>query len=137
MRTITICSSMQFKAEIIAAKVELESRGYTVLTPELSEKSNEYLSLPITEQRAVKRTFIKNHFNRIAEADAILVLNYEKKSIGGYIGSNTLMEIGVAASLDKKIYLLYPLYEQGCKEEVMALATTILDGKLATLNLSE
>ncbi len=121
---------MQFKAEIIAAKGQLEALGYSVLTPELSEKSVEYTNLPIAEQRAAKRTFIQNHFSRIAQSDAILVLNYEKKGIAGYIGSNTLMEIGVAFNLGKEIYLLHELAPQGCTEEVMALATTVLNGDL-------
>lgn len=132
-KTITICSSMQFKPEIVAAKEQLEAMGYSVLTPELSEKSVDYLKLSIEEQRAAKRTFITNHFNRIAQSDAILVLNYEKKGIGGYIGSNTLIEIGVASSLDKKIYLFHDPGEQGCTEEVMALATTVLNGDFAGL----
>ncbi len=126
--TITLCSSMQFKQEILAVKAELENLGYEVLIPELSEKSAEYHSLPPDGQKAAKATFIKNHFDRIAAADAILVLNYEKKGIEGYVGSNTLMEIGVAFNLGKKIYLLYPLAEQGCKEEVEALCTEVLNG---------
>jgi hypothetical protein len=132
-KTITICSSMQFTSEIRAAQVQLEALGYTVLTPELSEKSVEYLNLPLEAQRAAKRTFIANHFARIAQSDAIVVLNYEKKGVKGYIGSNTLMEIGVAYSLGKKIYLLHPLGEQGCSEEVLALATAVLDGTLKVL----
>ena len=132
---ITICSSMQFKAEIIVTKDQLESMGFAVLTPELSEKSVDYMSLPVEEQRAAKRTFIQNHFKRIEESDAILVLNYEKKGIGGYIGSNTLMEIGVAFNLGKKIYLLHELAEQGCKEEVLSLVTAILNGNLEDLKV--
>ena len=39
-------------------------------------------------------------------ADAVLVLNYDKKGIKNYIGGNTLMEIGFAHVLNQKIFLL-------------------------------
>ncbi len=132
-KTIAICNSMQFKPEIIEAAALLEANGWTVLTPELSEKSSAYMELSLAEQQAAKRGFIKNHFDRIKQSDAILVLNYEKKGIGGYIGSNTLMEIGVAFSLGKAIYILNALEEQGCKEEVMALVAKVLDGNIMNI----
>lgn len=134
IKTITLCSSMQFKKEIVECATRLEAQGYVVLTPELSEKSTDYMRLSPEEQRRAKQTFIQNHFDRIAAADAILVLNYEKKGIGGYVGSNTLMEIGVAFNLKKKIYLLFPLAEQGCREEVTALCTGVLDGDISQLS---
>ncbi len=124
-KTITLCSSMQFKTEIILVKKQLEALGHTVLTPELSEKSEEYVLLSPDEQKNAKRAFIQNHFNRIAAADAILVLNYKKKGVDGYIGSNTLMEIGVACYLGKEIYLIQTPGEQGCREEVLAVMTGV------------
>lgn len=134
--TITICSSMQFRDEIISAQQQLANMGWEVLTPELSEKSTDYTKLSIDKQRAAKQIFIKNHFNRISQSKAILVLNYPKKGVDGYIGSNTLMEIGVAFHLGKTIYILHELAEQGCKEEVMALASTILNGDFSKIELS-
>lgn len=131
---ISICSSMSLKSEIIDAKNKLEIMGYSVLTPELSEKSDEYNNLAIDEQRANKRAYIQNHFDRIAKSDSILVLNYKKNGIAGYVGSNTLMEIGVAFNLGKKIYLLHEMAEQSCKEEVMSLVTGILNGNLDYIN---
>lgn len=131
--TITICSSTQFKDKIASAQKQLEQMGWEVLTPELSEKSTDYSQLSIDEQRAAKQTFITNHFNRIAQSKAILVLNYPKKGVDGYIGSNTLIEIGVAFHLGKTIYILHELAEQGCKEEVMALASTILNGDFSSI----
>lgn len=124
---------MQFKKEIVAIKAQLESMGWFVFTPELSEKSNEYLQLPLESQQETKRGFIKNHFERIKQSDAILVLNYEKKGIAGYIGANTLMEIAVAFEMGKAIYILNPLGTQGCSEEVSVVATQVLDGRVDLL----
>jgi nucleoside 2-deoxyribosyltransferase len=126
---------MQFKKEIIEAKQQLEDMGWQVFTPELSEKSVDYTKLTKEEQRIAKQTFIRNHFNRIAQSSAILVLNYPKKGIDGYVGSNTLMEIGVATYLGKTVYILNELADQGCKEEVMALVSIIVNGNLRNLKL--
>ncbi len=131
-KKIAICSSMQFKKEIVGVVATLEQAGFIVFTPDLSEKSTSYLEYTAEEQRKAKQGFIKAHFEKIKQVDAILVLNYEKKGIVGYIGSNTLMEIGIAFYLGKEIYILNSLTDQGCKEEVMALATKFLDGDLAS-----
>jgi uncharacterized membrane protein (UPF0127 family) len=45
------------------------------------------------------------------KSDAVLVLNYDRKGIKNYIGGNTLMEIGFAHVLNKKIYLMNPIPE--------------------------
>ena len=63
-------------------------------------------------------------------ADAILVANCDKKGIKGYVGSNTLMEMGLAFHLDKPIYLLNSMPEMGCKEEILGMQTIILNHKL-------
>ena len=133
-KTITICGSMQFENEMKKLKIVLEENDWLVLTPEMSEKSESYVKLPESEKKKQKKLFITNHFNRIKQSNAILVANYEKKGIGGYIGSNTLMEIGVAHALDKKIYILHALDPQPCSEEVETLATTILLGNIETLS---
>lgn len=132
-KTIAICSSMQFAAEIKEVARTLEEYGWKVYMPDLSEKSTEYLHLPAEEKQAAKRSFITNHFEKIKQSEAILVLNYEKKGVEGYVGSNTLMEIGVAFSLGKTIYLLYSPGEQSCQEEVLALASVVLNGSLELL----
>ncbi len=65
-----------------------------------------------------KTYLMKNHFNKIASSDAILVVNDEKRGIKGYIGANVLMEMGLAFHLKKPIFVLngistdVPAYEE-------------------------
>lgn len=133
-KIITICGSMQFSKEMVSLKQELECFGWIVFTPDLSEKPNTDVVASEVEKNKSKRRFISNHFNRIKNADAILVANYEKKGVGGYIGSNTLMEIAVAYVLNKKIFILNKLESQPCEDEVEALTTSFLDGSLKNIN---
>lgn len=130
---ITICGSMQFAEQMAQLKQELESFGWIVFTPDLSEKSSSYEDLQSEEKLITKKEFITKHFYRIRQSDAILVANYEKKGIRGYVGSNTLMEIAVAHVLQKVIYILNDLDAQSCEEEVRALAAHFLSGSLKNI----
>ncbi len=60
-------------------------------------------------QDCIDRDIIRANFQLVADADGIVVLNYKKNGIDGYIGTSTLMEIGLAYYLKKKIFLLYPI----------------------------
>ncbi len=63
--------------------------------------------------------------------DAVLVANYEKYGISGYIGGNTLMELGFAHVLNQRIYLLNPIPEISYyKSEIEAVRPVILNNNL-------
>jgi len=75
----------------------------------------------------------KRCFDQIAISDAILVLNYPKNNMEGYIGGATLMEIGLARHLDKKIFLLHDPpseEEQRYSLEVKLAKPIIINGDL-------
>ena len=109
---ITICGSMHFAKEMLVAKNKLEKIGHeafipidteaSICNPELND-SFEHL------ENFAEIDLDKDHFNKISASDAILVLNYQKNNINGYVGGATLMEIAVARHLDKKIFVLFNL----------------------------
>src|SRR3990167_4062096 len=63
-------------------------------------------------------------------ADAILVCNYDKNGIAGYVGANTLLEMGLAFHLRKPIYLLNAIPEVSYKEEILGMQPIVIDGDL-------
>jgi hypothetical protein len=130
---ITICGSMKFREEMIGLQRQLESLGWMVFTPDFTEKASANDLFTADERNQLKQGFIQNHFDRIKKSDAILVANFDKNNISGYIGTNTLMEIAVAFVLQKRIYILNDLGNQTCADEVNALATTFLQGDLKKL----
>jgi hypothetical protein len=77
---------------------------------------------------------ISDHFNKVEWSDAILVTNYEKNNTPGYIGPNTLMEMGLAFHLKKPIFLLNPVPELAWKEEIVGLNPRVIDNDLSKLN---
>ncbi len=135
--TITICGSMQFHHEMTQIQLSLEDQGHTVLVPKdltILEQNESYMGTD--EERIsskIEHDFIREHFKKIEKSDAILILNYEKKNIVGYVGGNTFLEMGYAFGLGKKIYLLYPVPEMDYKVEMHSMKPVVLHGDLSTL----
>jgi nucleoside 2-deoxyribosyltransferase len=134
---ITICGSMKFAKQMGQAKKFLEKKGHHVLVGPLVKQ---YLHGKIRYSKGKKgaelkmiHDLIRAHFKKIEKSDAILVLNYTKGRIKNYIGGNTLMEIGYAFYLDKKIYFLNPIPRQSYREEIVAMKPKILKGDLSKI----
>lgn len=77
-----------------------------------------------------KTQLIIDYFNLIVNSDIVLVANYTKRGIDGYIGANTLMEIGMALYHNKLIYLMNDVPDMQYKEEILACNPIILKGDL-------
>jgi len=131
---IAICGSMAFTDKMFKVKAELENMGHSAVVSGFGEQ---YLGKSQEEIEKLKRYHkhekdaIKEFYEEIKNADAILVLNYDRKGITNYIGGNTLMEIGFAHVLGKKIFLLNPAPEiEFYKDEIEATKPVILNGDL-------
>ncbi len=82
----------------------------------------------------MKPIWTKEHFERIKESDAILIMNLDKRGISGYFGSNTLMELSVAFFLNKELLLLNPFSEDHpLYEEIAGLDFRVLNGDLDSI----
>jgi len=137
LMTITICGSMQFHQEMAKIQSSLVKMGHTVLVPtELGNVQTNESFMTRDEDKIstkIEYDFIREHFKKIEQSDAILVLNYEKKKISGYIGGNTFLEMGYAFGLGKKIYLLYPIPEMDYGVEMHAMQPIVLNGDLKNI----
>ena len=104
---ITICSSMSFAKEMLEARDFFEKQGHKVFLPEDTHDCVHKPELSDNFEHCNGLDIVKKCFNNLAESDAIVVLNYPKNGVKGYVGGATLMEIGLAHHLDKKIFLLH------------------------------
>lgn len=98
---------MHFAKEMLEVHKILEELGYDVLVPCDTHECVENPGLNMDLEYCIRTNIDKTCFNKVEESDAIVVLNYERHSIPGYIGGATLMEIGLARHFDKKIFLLH------------------------------
>lgn len=134
---IQICGSMTFAKQMREAKEKLEANGHTVTVPTNTDYHiNDPLfvdNLQDNLRHCIENDTIKENFNLVASADAILVLNHPKNNMDGYIGASTLMEIGIAHFLGKKIFLLHkiPSFDTvRWAHEVTIMQPIILQGNL-------
>lgn len=145
---VTICGSIAFIEEMYDLKQKLEDMGYEVLVPpnkHYDKEGKEIAAIDYYHQK--KEAFndnehplwqdhgekITNHFNKVAAGDVVLIANYDKNGVDNYIGPNTLMEMGVAFHLGKKIFLLNPIPNAHYKEEILGMKPIIINGDLSLI----
>jgi len=136
---IVIGGSMAFAKEQVEAMRILKNRGFEVLATENIEK---YVDTPAIKSSfdeelkiSLEYDIMRDFFNKIAESDAFLVMNYPKKGIEGYLGASVLMEMGLAYYLKKKIFLLFQVdQEQSYALESAIIDPIVLNGDLNKIN---
>lgn len=128
---IVICGSGSFLKEMDEIKTILERWGHRIVMPVhlnyniRQTDRKKYLTL--------KRGLGRRHFREIARSDAIIVANYAKNGVAGYIGANTLAEIALAWYFHKRIYILHPPTQEYLKDETESWQPIILEGKIEAL----
>jgi len=138
---IMICGSMTFAKEMVETKKKLEGMGYEVEVP---CDTHVFIEDPnfttddhvVNHKHCVENDIMRRCFKLIEKSDAILVLNHEKNGIEGHVGASTLMEIGLAYYLGKKIFLLNPpphVKKVKSSHEILITQPVILDGDLAKI----
>ncbi|MDD2731619.1 MAG: hypothetical protein PHI53_00260 [Candidatus Pacebacteria bacterium] len=134
---LMICGSMYFAKEMLKAKKTLEELGHEVRVPSDVYQCIENPDLNMDLEYCLDTDIDKKDFNQVAESEGIVVLNYPKNNIIGYIGGASLMEIGIARHLGKKIFLLYnPPSEKDLRYalEVKVSRPIILNGDFKNIN---
>ena len=138
---IYICGSMHFAKEMLEAQKKLKEFGYIAevpcdtqefaINPEMTTDNHEK-----NYKWCIDNDLIRKCFDSIAESDAVLLLNYPKNGLNGYIGASGVMEVGLAYYLRKKIFLLYPpppLQEAKSSHEILIMQPVILNGDLSKI----
>jgi len=130
---ITICGSMYFAKEMLETKDRLEEMGHVISVPPDIYDCLKKPELSMDLEHCFKTNVQKECFDSIVKNDAILVLNYKKNGIEGYVGGATLMEIGIAQAMNKKIFFLYPppkIEDLRYSIEIQLAKPIILNGNL-------
>ncbi len=141
MSTITICTSASFYRQAVDVQEQLESQGFEVIVPRTARKMKETGNYDASQYKTwfadpgdydKKADLIRAHFEEIAKADAVLILNYEKNGKQNYIGGNVLMEMSLAFWLKKPIFVLNDAPEDSAYlEEIYGMLPVFLHGDTA------
>ena len=118
-KRIVICGSMMFYEEMLRCQEQLKALGITAIIP---KEENEAVSLYddrlfLEFKKKVSRTYLKKI--RDKDTAGVLVYNAEKKGIANYIGANTLVELAMAFTWNRKIFLFNDIYSP-LKDELQA-----------------
>src|SRR3989344_6597006 len=132
---IGIISSMHHSEEMIKVAEELRRLGHD---PFMSKFVHAFIGKDDLTKEQIKldqkynQDAIRDFWYAMQNADAVLVLNLDRKGIKNYIGGNTLMEIGFAHVLGQKIYLYNPIPDIPFYDtEIKATNPIIINGDLA------
>lgn len=121
---------MAFAKEILKLKRELEYLGHIVTIPHDTEN---YVKNKVPEEKKwikIEHDLIKGYFNEIKKTDAVLIANYDKNNIKGYIGGNSLIELAFGYVLNKKIFLLNQVPKLAYSDEIEAMQPIVLNRDL-------
>lgn len=134
---IGIAASMQFSKKLVEIKNKLKEQGHETFASEFAESMMGKTDEEKEEMKLHQKynlDAIRKFWNKMQDADALLVLNYDKNGIKNYMGGNTLMEIGFAHVLNQKILLLNPIPDiPYYKTEIKAVKPIILNGDLSLI----
>ncbi len=121
---------MKFSSVMLETQKKLETLGHEVTIPKGMERFlNTSLEIETADIK-IENDYIRHYHGKIVEADAILVLNLTKNGVENYIGGNTLMELGFAHVMNKKIFLFNPIPEMSYSDEIIAVQPIIINGDL-------
>ena len=144
---ITICGSIAFYEEMLETKKKLESLGHQVKLPPSEIENENGDMIPIKDYYSRRKSTksetgwiwdrkekaMRMHFEKVEWSDAVLILNYDKNDIANYVGANTLLELGLAFHLNKKLFLLNDIPEIGYKEEILGMKPVVLRADLKAI----
>ena len=137
MKKIAICGSMFFHKEMTELKSSLEAIGYSVFAPRSFEEMGiiDYDKYTQEEGKAlkVKYDLIRDYYSKIVESEAVLIANYEKRGVAGYIGGNTLLEIGFAYVNNKDIFMVNSAPDLQYKAEIEAMHPIVIGSDLGKI----
>jgi hypothetical protein len=132
---------MTFAKEMMGAKAQLEEMGHEVKVPcdiETHLQDASFIdNLEADIRHAVENNVLKTCFGYVADSDAVLFLNYPKNDIPGYVGTSSMMEMGIAFHYGKKIYLLHepPHFDDArWAVEVNLVGPTVINGDLTKIH---
>ena len=135
---IAICGSMHFYQKMIDIQTKLEKQGFEVFRPRSFEEMGliNYDKYTQEEGKKLKVQYglIKDYYKKILQSEAVLIINYEKRNIQGYIGGNTLMEMGFAFVNNRDIFMVNQIPDLQYKAEIESMKPIIIGEGFKKIN---
>ena len=135
---IGVAGSMQFTERMMDLCRQLEQMGHESF---MSKFGPFFVGKTDEEKEQIKLDQKYNHdairefWELMQGADALLVANFDKHGVHNYIGGNAFLEMGFAHVMKQRIYLLNPIPKMPFYEtEIIAMRPTVLNGDLSKID---
>lgn len=109
--------------------------GYGVNTPRREELTINWDDLGDVEAANKKARYIDEHLEKIRTSNALVIANYSKNGIDGYIGPNSLMEASFGYAFGLPVVFLFDPGQQPCRFEARAIMNICLNGDPSKLQI--
>jgi nucleoside 2-deoxyribosyltransferase len=109
MKSVVICGSRKYKAEIRKFEARLRAKGVTVFAPFLNMNTG-INDLPDDLKKFAFLGLTWHHIEFIRKADVVFFYNKD-----GYLGNSSTLEMGAAAALGKPIFALEEEKDEACR----------------------
>lgn len=126
---IVICGSMSSIGYMRDIEKELLRKNHHVTLPKIIDGETDRESA----KNKLEHDLIRDYFRRIKSADAVLIVNVEKRGIPNYIGGNSFCEMAFAHVLNKKIFLLNDISAMIYTDEIEAMQPVVLNGDFSKI----
>jgi hypothetical protein len=109
---IGVAGSMQFTEQMMEVCEQLNKMGHITF---MSKFKDNYIGKTDEEKEVQKlhdkytNDAIREFWEPMQDADALVVVNLDKNGIKNYIGGNSFLEMGFAHVLGQKIFLMNPI----------------------------
>lgn len=135
---ITICGSVTFMDEMNELKESLISMGFEEVQIPMGFGDNdkeikEKMTRDEDGKRKIAFDLINQHWNKILKSDCVLIANYEKKGVPGYVGGNTFLEMGFAFVTGKPIFMLNPIPDMPYSSEMEGMQPIVINNDLTKI----
>ena len=118
-------------------KMKLEAAGHEVYLPNCITNPNaeaEAKLLGSQQHAEFKSTMYRQSAQITSSMDAILVLNYTKDGVDGYVGGATFLEMYDAFKLGKAIYMCNNVAPSILEDEIRGFSPTIIHGDISRIH---
>lgn len=134
---IGVAGSMQFTETMVQVCNDLEKLGHRTF---MSKFKDNYIGKSDEEKESQKledkyhHDAIREFWEPLQDADALLVVNIDKHGIKNYIGGNSFLEMGFAYVLGLKLFLMNPIPDMPYYgTEIIAMNPTVIYGDLSKI----
>lgn len=136
---IFIACSKAFYPRVEEIKDWLEEKGCEVILPNSYDnpgREQEMKDIGAQEHAEWKAGMLRLQLKKVADTDAVLILNFDKNGVKNYIGGATFIEVFKAFELNKPIYFYNPIPDGILRDELLAMQPNIINGELNKITIT-